>query len=134
MKKYCLLNLAMKCLLLMSIGVNLKAQDGAPDKIQFSFDILEGKRNDYRPGDILLIKINAWQTGRYCNRGIERTCIFTKGLRIKSQVPWVSEGAGKWHKLVKVAVLESRSNESIITAYRKTDKDEVVKKFYLKKK
>ncbi len=133
MNKCCLPALSMVFMLFVSPGINLQAQEGPPDEIQFSFKIFEGRSNSYKPGDILLVKIIAEQTGKFCNKGIERTCIFTKGLHIKNQDSWVSEGAGKWYKIVRVVILESRNNESVITAYRKTDKGEVVERLYLKK-
>lgn len=111
----------------------LQAQNTAPDNIHFSFEVLEGKSTVYKTGDIVVLEIIAVQSGRTCNKGLERTRILTRGLRIVKQEPWTSDGQGKWLKVCQVVILDSRNDEASITAYRKTDKGEVVGRFFLRK-
>ena len=71
---------------------------------EIEYSIVEGKKEVYAKGDIVIVKVKVTFTHRICNEGITNTEFSSKGLKILGATNWVETGAGVWERKLKMEV------------------------------
>lgn len=125
--------LIMGILLTIGMFVPTWAMAEAPDKIEFHFEIVRNAKSFYSVGDTVVFRLIAKQTGKTCTDGVNRSRLFGKGIKITKQSQWLQTSEGIWQKNIETVITGNSKNDWQITAFRKTDKDEVAETVTLKR-
>lgn len=83
----------------------------------------EPKKENYRAGDIVVIKITVILKHRNCDVDISETAINLSGCQMTGATKWVNAEGKIWERKIKVKILGDGSNKAIIVAERECDKD-----------
>lgn len=104
------------------------------DQLRLKFSICNEVSAGYRPGDSLHLQLEACQLGVGCSSGLSKVRLFSRGVRLLKVGDWIPGGNNRWVKEVEAVVTGNKKNLWQITAYRKTDQDELVNTLTIKNK
>ncbi|MCW3804908.1 hypothetical protein [Plebeiibacterium marinum] len=122
-------------LLMAFVFVNeLNCYAVTPDNITLKFEFSEGVKDGYVVGDVLKCTLIVIQKGKYCAEGVHKVKLYVKGLNILEKGLWKQTSASEWHRQVCLGLKAKKSGSVQLTAYRKTDKGEVVETAVFKSK
>lgn len=81
------------------------------------------KKESYKPGDVVVVKITVVLEHRNCNIDINETDIRVSGLQIAGATKWVNTIGKTWERKIKVKITGDKASKAVITAERTCDKD-----------
>ncbi len=85
------------------------------------FEIVDGEKDTYSVGDVVIIKVKISFTHRVCSEGIKTTDFNTDGMEILSATDWVESETNVWTRKIKVKITETGKTE--LSATRTCDKE-----------
>lgn len=83
----------------------------------------ESKKEIYKAGDVVVIKITVVLKHRNCDVSIDETAIKVSGSQVTGTTKWVNTGGKTWERKIKIKILADKSNQCLITATRTCDRD-----------
>ena len=90
---------------------------------EIEFEITKGKKDTYKKGDTLVIKIIVKLTHRSCPVGLKKTKFKMKGLKVMKSTAWKETSTNEWERKL-MAVVTAESNGKInLSATRECEKD-----------
>ena len=89
---------------------------------EIEFEILGDKKETYKAGDIIVLKIKVMFTHRVCTEHIKNTDIKTQGGKITGATKWKEISSGVWERKLKVKVLSNKEGKLTLNATRTCDK------------
>ncbi len=97
--------------------------------------VLSGEKTEYAINDEFTIQFNLKVDPKTCKDGMEKTAIFSSGLKIINQSEWIELQKGLWQITMKCLVTGNRKNLGQLTVMRKTDKQDLFEqvKFNIRK-
>ena len=88
------------------------------------FMIVEGAKKDvYKTGDVVVIKITVRLEHRNCNVDLNETAITVSGSQITGATKWVNTEGRTWERKIKIKITADTENKTTITTERKCDRD-----------
>jgi hypothetical protein len=81
------------------------------------------KKEIYKTGDVVVVKITVVLKHRNCDVDINETTIKVSGSQITGTTKWVNTKGRTWERKIKVKILGNQSNQSLIIAERICDRD-----------
>ena len=109
-------------LLLLSIFfVSFNVQETKACEIEF--EVIKGKKDSYKAGDIIVVKIMVKLTHRTCDIGIKKTKFKMKGLKIVGATKWKKISGMEFERKLKIKVISNTDGKLILNAVRTCDKD-----------
>lgn len=81
------------------------------------------KKEAYKAGDVVVIKITVVLKHRNCDVDIDETAITVSGSQITGTTKWVNTEGKTWERKIKIKILSGKSNQCLITATRTCDRD-----------
>lgn len=90
---------------------------------EIEFEILQGKKEKYNAGDVMVLKIVVTLTHRTCPEGIKKTKFKMNGLKVVGATDWKQTSAMVYERKLKVQVLSNKNGKLIFNAIRTCDKD-----------
>jgi hypothetical protein len=91
---------------------------------EIEFTILgDEKKETYKAGDEIVVKIDVVFTHRVCPEGIENTKFKYDGIKVLGATKWQEIANGKFERKLKLVVLEGDQEELILEAIRTCDKE-----------
>ncbi len=109
-----------KALFLM-MGIFLFAGHQA-QACDIKFKVLGEKKETYKVGDEIVIKIEVHYTHRICPEAIEDTKFTYNGIEVKGATKWQETQTNLWTRKLKVKVKGTKDGKLIINASRTCDK------------
>jgi len=90
---------------------------------EIEFEVTKGKKENYKTGDTLVIKVFVKLTHRSCPVAMKKTKFKMKGLKVLKSTPWKETSTNEWERKL-MAVVTAKSNGKInIAAVRECEKD-----------
>jgi hypothetical protein len=81
------------------------------------------KKENYKAGDVVVIKVTVVLKHRNCDVDINKTAINVSGSQMTGATKWVNTDGNTWERKIKVKILKDLSNKAIIVAERTCDRD-----------
>lgn len=81
------------------------------------------KKEVYKAGDIVVVKIVVVLKHRNCDVGINETSIKVSGSQITASTKWENTEGKTWERKIKVKIVADKSGKAIIVAERTCDRD-----------
>jgi hypothetical protein len=81
------------------------------------------KKETYKAGDIVIIKITVVLKHRNCDVDISETVIKVSGSQIIGTTKWLNTEGKTWERKIKVKILSDGGNKAVIVAERTCDRD-----------
>ena len=81
------------------------------------------KKEIYKAGDVVIVKITVVLQHRNCDVGIDETAIKVSGSQITGTTKWVNTRGKTWERKIKIKILTDKSNQCLVTATRSCDRD-----------
>jgi hypothetical protein len=81
------------------------------------------KKEIYKAGDIVVIKITVVLKHRNCDVPIDETAIKVSGSKVTGTTKWMNTDGKTWERKIKIKILGDKSNQCLITATRTCDRD-----------
>lgn len=96
---------------------------------EIEFEVVDGNKKEdgdkkevYKEGDVLVIKVKATLTHRFCTIGINKTRFYSDGLKVLGATDWKETSTNIWERKLKVKVTDNDSGKLMISAKRTCDK------------
>lgn len=89
---------------------------------EITFDIEKGKKDTYKAGDELVLKVHVTYTHRVCTEGIEATKFKYEGIEVISATKWKDLDGKSFERKLKIKVTDPSSNKLSLNATRTCDK------------
>lgn len=100
---------------------------------EIEFTVLGEKKENFKVGEEIVVKINVIFTHRVCPEGIENTKFKYDGVKVLGATKWKETSNGKFERKLKLLVLEGEQTELVLEAIRKCDKEGGYGKITIKK-
>lgn len=91
------------------------------------------KKESFKVGDEIIVKVKVIFTHRVCPEGIENTKFKYEGVKVLGATKWKEYAKGKFERKLKLKVLKGNSPEMILEAIRTCDKEGGYGKIKLKR-
>lgn len=82
----------------------------------------KSKKETYKVGDVIVIKVKVTLTHRVCTLTIDKTKFDTKGLKIEGATDWKETSNGVYERKLKVKVTGTKNGKLSLSAVRTCDK------------
>jgi hypothetical protein len=89
---------------------------------EITFDIEKGKKDTYKAGDELVLKVHVVYTHRVCTQGIENTKFKYDGIEVISATKWKDLDGKSFERKLKIKIIDSSSDKLSLNATRTCDK------------
>jgi len=89
---------------------------------EIEFEVIEGEKEVYAVGDVIIVKITVTFTHRICPEGIKATKFKTNGLKVIGAKEWDEVSHGVFERELKIKVTGNEDGEVTINAIRTCDK------------
>ncbi len=89
---------------------------------EITFDIEKGKKDSYKAGDELVLKVHVTFTHRVCTQGIEATKFKYEGIEVVSATKWKEIDGSNFERKLKIKVTDPSSKTLSLNATRTCDK------------
>jgi len=89
---------------------------------EITFDIEKGKKDSYKVGDELVLKVHVAYTHRVCSQGIEATKFKYDGIEVISATKWKDIDGKNFERKLKIRVTDPSSDKLSLNATRTCDK------------
>ncbi len=87
------------------------------------FEILKGKKEAYKKGDIVIVKITVLLTHRNCPIALKETKYEMKGLKVAGATKWKMKDANTWERKLKLKIIGNTKDKVYISSTRTCDKE-----------
>jgi hypothetical protein len=85
---------------------------------------IQGKKKDkYKVGDEIVVKVKLTFTHRACPIAVKDTKFDTKGLKVAGATDWEETSPNVWERKLKLKVLSNKAGKLTLTATRTCDKE-----------
>lgn len=91
------------------------------------------KKESFKVGDEIIVKVEVVYTHRVCPEGIENTKFKYEGVKVLGATKWKEIANGKFERKLKLKVVEGGEKELVLEAIRKCDKEGGYGKLTLKR-
>lgn len=118
MKRYAIIIRFSISLLLLFIITNVVAYS-----CEIDLSIAGDKKDSYKAGEELVIKVTVLLTHRNCPEGIDKTKFEGKNLEILGGTKWVEKSSGTYERKLKVKIKDANNNKAVLNASRTCDKE-----------
>lgn len=89
---------------------------------EITFEILQGEKDSYSAGDVIIVRVKVEFTHRVCPEGIKSTEFKMDGVKVLGAKDWVELSPGSFTRDLKVSITES-GKEVSLAGQRTCDKD-----------
>lgn len=101
---------------------------------EIEFTVLgDEKKESFKVGDEIIVKIDVVFTHRICPEGIENTKFKYEGVKVLGATKWKEIANGKFERKLKLKVLKGETPELMLEAIRTCDKEGGYAKLKLKR-
>jgi hypothetical protein len=83
----------------------------------------ELKKEVYKAGDIVVVKIIVVLKHRNCDVDINETSVKVSGSQITASTKWVNTEGKTWERKIKVKIVADKSGKAMIVVERTCDRD-----------
>lgn len=90
---------------------------------EIEFEIVNGKKEKYEAGDIIVVKVIVTLTHRSCPEALKKTKFKMNGLKVVGATDWKEISAMDHERKLKLQVLSNKDGKLIFNAIRTCDKD-----------
>ncbi|MFH2144115.1 MAG: hypothetical protein ABIJ97_16940 [Bacteroidota bacterium] len=90
---------------------------------EIEFEIDGEKKEQYKVGDEVVIKVKITFTHRVCTVGIKQTKFESKGVKILTATDWKETSPGVWERKLKIKIEEPKKGKVELSATRTCDKE-----------
>jgi len=90
---------------------------------EIEFEIQGTKKETYKSGDEIIVKVKVVLTHRVCNVAMNNTKYDTKGLEILGGTDWKEVSPGVWERKLKMKASSTKNGKLILTVTRSCDKE-----------
>jgi hypothetical protein len=88
------------------------------------FVTVEGSKKEvYKAGDIVIVKIRIQLEHRNCNVDLNETVINVFGSKITATTKWVNTEGKIWERKIKIKIADDKEDKATITVERSCDRD-----------
>ncbi len=113
-----------KTILILLFGfllVSFSAQETKACEIEF--EIVKGKKETYKAGDVIVLKVIVILTHRVCPISIKKTKFKTNGMKVVGATKWKQNSTMEYERKLKVKILSNEDGKLIFNVTRTCDKD-----------
>ncbi|OQX97206.1 MAG: hypothetical protein B6I24_09520 [Bacteroidetes bacterium 4572_128] len=89
---------------------------------EIEFEILGKKKETYKSGDIIVVKVKVIYTHRVCTETIKSTKFNTNGGKILKATKWKETSTNVWERKLKLEVIGNKDGKLNLVAVRTCDK------------
>lgn len=90
---------------------------------EIEFEIQGAKKEIYKAGDEIIVKVRVSLTHRTCAVAMNQTKFDTKGLEILGGTDWKEVTPGVWERKLKLKASKTADGKIVLTATRTCDKE-----------
>ena len=90
---------------------------------EIEFEITKGKKETYKTGDTIVIKVIVKLTHRSCPVGLKKTKFKMKGLKVMKSTPWKETSTNEWERKLLITVTAQSNGKINLSAIRECEKD-----------
>lgn len=90
---------------------------------EIEFEIINGKKEVYKTGDTLVIKVTVALTHRACPIAMQKTKFNMKDIEVIKSTPWKQLSEMNYERKLMIVVKETQDGKLNLTAIRECDKD-----------
>ncbi len=90
---------------------------------EIEFEITKGKKEKYKAGDIIVLKVLVTLTHRSCPEALKKTKFKMNGLKVVGATDWKQISAMEYERKLKVKIESNKDGKLIFNAIRTCDKD-----------
>lgn len=90
---------------------------------EIDFEITSAKKEIYKKGDEITLKIKVTLIHRNCNIGIKDSDFKQEGVKIKSATDWKEISPGVWERKIKINIIDTTNDKATLSLTRKCNKD-----------
>ncbi|MBK8806503.1 MAG: hypothetical protein IPO21_07625 [Bacteroidales bacterium] len=77
---------------------------------EINFVVENGKKETYKVGDEIIVKVTITYTHRSCELKIEDTKFTTVGMKVVGAKAWTEVSTGVWERVLKIQITENKEN------------------------
>ncbi|PLW99953.1 MAG: hypothetical protein C0594_16350 [Marinilabiliales bacterium] len=89
---------------------------------EFEFKVDGDKKEVYKAGDVVVVKVKVTFTHMVCDVGIQKTKFETDGLKIEGATDWKETSPGIWERKLKLKVTGNDKGELVLSGTRTCNK------------
>ncbi|MEA3495978.1 MAG: hypothetical protein U9R42_08080 [Bacteroidota bacterium] len=90
---------------------------------EIEIEIVQGEKEIYKVGDIIVVKVIVTLTHRSCPISIKKTKFEMNGLKVVGATDWKQNSTMVFERKLKIEVLKTKDNKMQLSAIRTCDKD-----------
>lgn len=90
---------------------------------EIEFEVQGTKKETYKAGDEIIVKVRVTLTHRVCNVAMNNTKFDTKGLEMLGGTDWKEVSPGVWERKLKMKAQKTKNGKLILTVTRTCDKE-----------
>ncbi len=90
---------------------------------EIEFEIVKGKKDAYKTGDTIIVKVNVILTHRSCPIAIKNTEFKTNGLKVLKATSWKQLSTMEYERKLIIVMNKPKKGKFTINATRSCDKD-----------
>ncbi len=90
---------------------------------EIEFEILKGKKEVYRPGDTIIVKVIVKLTHRSCPVALKKTKFKMKGMKVLKSTGWKQLSSMDYERKLKIVITGTKGNKVTLNAIRECEKD-----------
>jgi hypothetical protein len=94
----------------------------AASACEITFEVEKGKKDYYKAGDELVLKVQVSLTHRNCTQKIDATKFKFEGVKVISSTKWKTISASNFERKLKIKVTDPTSKKLSLNATRTCDK------------
>jgi hypothetical protein len=90
---------------------------------EIEFEILKGKKEVYKVGDTLVVKVKVELTHRTCPVKLKKTKFKMKGIKVVKATGWKKLTSMKYERKLKIVITGAKKGKAVLNAIRECEKD-----------
>lgn len=87
------------------------------------FEVLKGKKDLYKPGDTIVVKVKVSLIHRTCPVSIRQTKFKINGFKVIGATKWKQKPKMIWERKLQIRIISNEDGKLMINAVRTCDKD-----------
>jgi len=108
--------------ILLALTIMLTTSQSAK-ACEIEFEITKGKKESYKTGDTLVIKVLVKLTHRSCPVAMKKTKFKMNGLKVMKSTSWKETSTNEWERKLLTVVTAKSKGKIILSAIRECEKD-----------
>ena len=113
----------MRSLLLFLVLIGLVFTVKSSTACEFKFKVESEAKENYSPGDEIIVKVTLVLTHRECPEGLEATKYDFKGIKALGATKWKEISEGTYERKFKLQVTDSEKSKHVFSTTRTCEKD-----------